>query len=97
MIVVQTRSNTCSVAMLERYYEMASITKESGLQLFLCIVSTARGERCRNPLVILGLRKLFFQKLSSLGFDAKQFGLHSLRSGGANSSSPNSVPDRLFK
>ena len=36
-------------------------------------------------------------KLSELGFDAKQFGLHSLRSGGATAAAQAGVPDRLFK
>ena len=36
-------------------------------------------------------------KLSQLGFDPKQFGLHSLRSGGASVAANAGVPDRLFK
>ena len=36
-------------------------------------------------------------KLSQLGFDSKQFGLLSLRSGGASAAATASVPDRLFK
>ena len=36
-------------------------------------------------------------KLSQLGFDPKQFGLHSLRSGGASAAANAGVPDRLFK
>ena len=43
------------------------------------------------------LWELFLQKLSSLGFDAKQFGLHSLRSGVAAAAAQAGVPDRLFK
>ena len=40
------------------------------------------------------LRELF---LSQLGFDPKQFGLHSLHSGGSSAAANAGVPDRLFK
>ena len=41
--------------------------------------------------------ELFLNKLAELGFDPKQFGLHSLRSGGATAAANSGVPDRLFK
>ena len=37
------------------------------------------------------------QKFTSLGFEAKQFGLHSLRSGGATAAAQAGIADRLFK
>ena len=57
----------------------------SKLRLFRGIVSTKSGERLHSQgsLSYTRLRELFLQKLTSLGFDAKQFGLHSLKSGGA--------------
>ena len=63
MIVVRTGSNTCPVAMLERYYEMASISKESKLRLFHGIISTARGERLRSQgsISYTRLRELFYK------------------------------------
>ena len=85
VVVARTGSSKCPVTMLERYYAMASISKESKLRLFRGIVSTKSGERLRSQgsLSYTRLRELFLQKLTSLGFDAKQFGLHSLSSGGA--------------
>ena len=53
--------------------------------------------RSQGSLSYTRLRELFLQKLTSLGFDAKQFGLHSLRSGGATAAAQAGVPDRLFK
>ena len=41
--------------------------------------------------------ELFLNRLAELGFDPKQFGLHSLRSGGAIAAANSGVPDRLFK
>ena len=44
------------------------------------------------------MRELVLEKLSALGLDTKQFGLHSLRSGGGASAAANAgVPDRMFK
>ena len=43
------------------------------------------------------MRELFLSKLSQLGFDPKQFGLHSLRAGGSSTAANSGVPDRLFK
>ena len=43
------------------------------------------------------MRELFLSKLSELGYDTKQFGLHSLRAGGATAAANCGVPDRLFK
>ena len=40
---------------------------------------------------------MFLAKLKSLGFDANQFGLHSLRAGGATAAANAGIPDRLFK
>ena len=99
VVVARTGSSKYPVTMLERYYAMASISKESKLRLFRGIVSTKSGEQLRSQgsLSYTRLRELFLQKLTSLGFDAKQFGLHSLRSGGATAAAQADVPDRLFK
>ena len=43
------------------------------------------------------MRELFLAKLRELGFDASQFGLHSLQAGGATTAANAGVPDRLFK
>ena len=57
------------------------------------------GERLRShgSLSYTRLRELLLQKLTSLGFDAKQFGLHSLRAKGFTAAAQASVPDRFFK
>ena len=63
------------------------------------IVVTKSGERLRSQgsLSYTRLRELFLSKLSELGFNPNQFGLHSLRSGGTSSAANAGVPDRLFK
>ena len=55
------------------------------------------GKVYHRSLLHTHLRELFLSKLSELGFDPKQFGLHSLRSDGASAEANAGVPDRLFK
>ena len=43
------------------------------------------------------LREQFKAKLKFLGYQADQFGIHSLRAGGASTAANAEVPDRLFK
>ena len=100
VVVTRIGSPTCPVSMLERYYfTMAALSKQSKLRLFRGIVVSKNGEKLRSQgsLSYTRLRELFLNKLSELGFDAKQFGLHSLRSGGATTAAQAGLPDRLFK
>ena len=99
VLVARTCSPTCPVAMLERYYELASLSTMSKLRLFRGVVVTKSGQRLRSQgsLSYTRLRELFLNKLAELGFDPKQFGLHSLRSGGATAAANAGIPDRLFK
>ena len=99
VLVARTGSLTCPVAMLERYYSLAAIPKQSKLHLFRGIVVTWNGQRLRShgSLSYTRVRELFLNKLAELGFDPTQFGLHSLRSGGATAAANSGVPDRLFK
>ena len=96
VLVASTCSPTCPVAMLERYYELASLSTVSKLQLSRGIVVT-KSLRSQDSLSYTRLRELFLNKLAELGFDPKQFGLHSLRSGGATAAANAGIPDRLFK
>ena len=65
-----------SQGMLERYYAMAALPKQSKLQLFCGIVVTRSGERLhsQDSLSYTRLRELFLAKLSKLGFDKKLLG-----------------------
>ena len=98
VIVARTGSCSCPVAMLE-HYAMAVLPKLLKLHLFRGIVVTKSEERLcsQGSLSYTCLRELFLGKLSELGFDPKQFGLHSLRSGGTSATANAGVPDRLFK
>ena len=99
VVVARTRTITCPVAMMERYMLMAGISTASSARLFRAIVRTKKGEklRCSGTLSYTRMREVFLAKLKSLGFDANQFGLHSLRAGGATAVANAGIPDRLFK
>ena len=96
VIVARTYPNTCPVSMMERYMLMADIKPASSLH---GIVHTKKGQwLCQSgSLSYMRKRELFLSKLSALGFEAKQFGLHSLRAGGASAAANVGIPDRLFK
>ena len=85
--------------MLEKYIAAAEISLSSDLLLFRGVVHTGKGERLRpsGGLSYTRMRELFLAKLSQLGYDQTQFGLHSLRAGGATAAASAGVPDRLFK
>ena len=50
-----------------------------------------------KPLSYSRTREIVVEGLKKIGLNLKQFGLHSLRAGGATSAANNGVPDRLFK
>ena len=75
------------------------LSHTSSLPLFRGITHTKNGDRlCSSGrLSYLRMRELFLAKLKELGCDPTQFGLHSLRAGGATTAAPAGVPERLFK
>ncbi len=98
LLVVRTDSRTCPVTMLECYFALACLSHSSSLTLFRGITRTKQGKRLHSSgaLSYTRTRELFLAKLNELGFDPKQFGLHSLRWGGASAAANTSVVDRLF-
>ena len=69
VIVARTNTVSCPVSMLERYYAMAALSKQSKLCLFCGIVVTKSGEclRSQGSLSYTRLRQLFLAKLHSQG------------------------------
>ena len=97
--IARTRNHTCPVAILERYLQVAKIPIVTTEFLFRPITKTKIGERLRasGQLSYSTLRELFKKKLTELGYTAVEFGLHSLKAGGATAAANAGVPDRLFK
>ena len=101
VLTVRSGSHICLVAMLEKYMAKAGtcISLISWLCLFREITRTARGEmfRASGSISYARLRELFKMKLQELGYNPANYGLHSLRAGGATAAANSWVPDRLFK
>ena len=67
--------------------------------LFRATVNSKSGQKLRKAgsVSYTRMRELVLEKLAALGLDTKQFGLRSLRSGGASAAANAGVPDRMFK
>ena len=79
--------------------QIGGIQKDSTLFLFRQITKTKRGEYLRDhgSISYTTLREQFKTKMKYLGYQAKKFGIHSLRAGGASAAANAEVPDCLFK
>ena len=98
-MVARSGTPTCPVTMLERYFKEAVLIQSSNALIFRGIVKTKTGEWLRKTggISYSRARELMLHRLTKLGFDAKAFGMHSFRAGGATAAANAGVPDRLFK
>ena len=99
LVIARTGNSTCPVAMLETYLAKTGTQLSDHRFLFRPMCKTARVERLREAgsISYTCLRESFKKKLRDLGYDPDNFGLHSLRAGGATAAASNGVPNRLFK
>ena len=99
VVIARSDSKLCPVAMLERYYELADLSREQDKFLFRGLMTTKKGSRLRSTggLSYTRAQEVVLDMLAAIGLDKKQFGLHSLRSGGASAAANAGVPDRFFK
>ena len=99
LVIARTGNPTCPVAMLERYMNRTGMSWEEQRYLFRPIQRTKNGESLRQSgkISYTCLRDLFKKKIADLGLPPSNFGLHSLRAGGATAAANAKVPDRLFK
>ena len=99
VVIARSGAPTCPVNMVERYMSMAAVNPASEQFLFRGITKSRAGEKLRpsGGLSYTTLRELFKRKLVDLGYPSEEFGLHSLRAGGASTAANAGVPDRLFK
>ena len=70
-----------------------------GIAAFSGLLSALKLDKSsgRAELSATRIREIVLENLTALGLNAKQFGLHSLRSGGASAAANAGVPDRMFK
>ena len=84
---------------MERYFHLADIKGDADKHLFRGLSRTKEGYRLRSSggISYTRVRELVLEKIAAIGLDPKQFGLHSLRAGGASAAANAGVPDRWFK
>lgn len=99
LVIAKTGNITCPVSMLELYMRRTHTSWEDQRFLFRPICKSKQGERLREAGCISYscLRDLFKKKLEALGVQPAEYGLHSLRAGGATAAANLGVADRLFK
>ena len=98
VLVARTSSPTCPLAMMGSYFSQARLSHSLSLLPFRGITHTNHGKKLRSTGGLSYMvRELFVTRLRELGFDTKQFELHSLQAGGATAAANAGVPDRLFK
>ena len=100
--IAKLEGKYCPVAILRRYIEAANLDLSSNLPLFRPLIKTKSGYSLRNAkLSYTRCREIFKTTLKDLGYDPKDYGLHSLRSGGATAVITNNdskaVSERLLK
>lgn len=100
VVISKTGNVTCPVDMLKRYLSLANIPSDSSEHIFRPLTfckSTNTYKLRKGTLSYTAAREILLNTLKDFGLDAKQFGLHSLRSGGATAAASANVEDRLFK
>ena len=97
VILAKTGHITCPFGLLNRYVMAAGIDLSSNLKFFRTLRSKALYTLRITGISYTRAREVVLDAFSQLGFPAKLFGLHSLRSGGATAAANAGVNDRLFK
>ena len=98
--LAKLKSVLCPIKLLKNYTKMAKIPKSSEKFIFRQITHTKYGFSLKQadiPISYTSVREYLLKELRKMGLDAKQFGLHSLRSGGATAAANLGVEDRLFQ
>ena len=76
--------------MFNRYFKLAQMQGDADKHLFRGLVKTKEGHCLRST-------ELLLEVLKEIGLDPKEFGVHSLRSGGGTAVAYAGVPDCWFK
>lgn len=101
--VKRLESKYCPVALLERYLNVLDIDKDSDLPIFRAVTFNKRSKSYTlrgKSLSYTRCLELFKESIAAIGYDPKNYGLHSLRSGGATTVANNSkggLTERLLK
>lgn len=101
VVIAKTFKHTCPYLLVQRYFAAASFSADSEEFIFRPVVflrSTGTYKlRGSVPLSYTRAREIVLSAFDSIGLPKQDYGLHSLRAGGASAAANARVPDRLFK
>ena len=104
IIIARTNKQlTCPVTILERYWRKADIDSNSEEYIVRAIMFSSKQSKLvlrphkYQALSYSTVRDLFHKALTDIGLRASDYGLHSLRAGGASASANAGTNDRLIK
>ena len=92
-------SELCPVSLLKQYFTKADISDTCQKYLFRGISHSKNGYRLRSvdkPISYATARENVITALTDIGLNSKDYGLHSLRAGGAAAAANLGINDRLF-
>lgn len=98
--IARSGRDTCPVAMLQKYFEVAKLSHASEERLFRAISKSKNGESLRvsGSLSYTRMREIVLEKFRELGYKEQEFGLHSFRAGGATAAAnAPGLSERCFK
>ena len=96
VLVAETATPTCPVALCKRYFDSAHIRPCSQEYIFrsLFFLPSENTYKLRGSSY---LSEIVLSAFESIGLNKKSFRLHSLRAGGASTAANATINDRLFK
>ncbi|XP_021379902.1 uncharacterized protein LOC110467217 [Mizuhopecten yessoensis] len=102
VVIAKTGKKTCPVACFVKYITAAGLSFGADSYIFRAVSfckSTGTYKLCsRNQaLSYTRVREIFLGAISEIGLKKSEFGLHSLRAGGATIAANNGISERLFK
>ncbi|CAH1244291.1 Hypp7251 [Branchiostoma lanceolatum] len=93
--IARTDKPSCPASILQRFLKASGSTGH--FKLFRRIANIRGSLSLRQePMSYTRAREKVLTMLSAIGLDARKYGLHSLRSGGASTAAAMGVPDRLI-
>lgn len=96
VLIARAGGAPCPVAIVGKFVEKGR--HEKGKTIWRRIQATRYGHELRSALMSYSrVSELFKKELVKEGLDAKDYGLHSLRSGGATTAAALNIPDRLLQ
>ena len=102
VLIAKTGSISCPYEVLQKYIELADIPETSQEYLFRAITffkkqNTFKLRTKDRPISYSRTREIVLDAFDKIGLNKKNFGLHSLRAGGATAAANAGIKDRLFK